>query len=378
MRALVWAGVLALALAGGWILWRPAGEHSGPADAAALQALLGGPTDGFARVEGAWPLRLPEDQAAHPDYRSEIWSVTGNLRGEDGRRFGVQLAFFRLALDPDPPRRESDWASAQVYRAHLAVTDAADERFHVSERFSRAALGLAGSGREPAGVWLEDWSLASEAGELRLQAAAQGLAVDLRLTAAKPPLGEADLARPEAGSATAAGFHFFLMPRLAAAGTLRLGGEPLAVEGTAWLDRAWGAVPLGQGQLALDRFALQLADGRDLTCLRLHRRGGGGRPIADCTLIGLGGEAVRLDRRDVSLESQGGPWRSPIDGTGWPLVWRLQVPAAGLDLTIEPLIPGQELDTGLRAWSGAVTVTGTADGAGHLELTGYGAPGRDD
>ena len=42
--------------------------------------------------------------------------------------------------------------------AHFAVTDVDGKRFHHAERFSRAALGLAGAGGSPLAVRLEDWS----------------------------------------------------------------------------------------------------------------------------------------------------------------------------------------------------------------------------
>ena len=54
------------------------------------------------------------------------------------------------------------------------------------------------------------------------------------------------------------------------------------------------------------------------------------------------------------------------------------------DLTVTPMIPGQELDLAFRYWEGAVRVRGTGEGGapvrgrGYVELTGYAgrAPAR--
>lgn len=371
MRALAGLLILAALAAAAWV-WLVPERAARPREAFPLAALLDGSAEGFARPAGDdWSPRLPEDQAAHPDFRSEVWYLTGHLAGEgDAGPFGFQLSFFRLALAPEPPARPSAWASNQIYRAHFALTDAASGRFRAFERFGRAALGLAGSQADPPGVWLEDWSLTTEADRLHLEASAEGAALHLVLAPTKPPVTPA-LGGDGLAAGGAAGFRFFAIPRLAAEGTLAVAGGSIPVSGSARLDRAWGEVPLGQGQLALDRLSLQLADGTDVTCLRLHRRGGGGTPVTNCSLIGPGGEVRGFDRRDIRLAAEGAPWRSPRDGSAWPLRWRLEIPPAGLDVQIEPLADDQELDFALRAWSGTVTVAGGPGGVGHLELTGY-------
>ena len=69
-------------------------------------------------------------------------------------------------------------------------------------------------------------------------------------------------------------------------------------------------------------------------------------------------------------------WTSPESGARYPVAWRLEVPASGLDLTIEAAFDDQELDLSVRYWEGAVDVSGTRRGKdiagrGYLEMTGY-------
>jgi predicted secreted hydrolase len=337
-------------------------------------ALLAQEGQGFARPDGPWQLRLPADHGAHPAFRSEAWSVAGSLTDAEGRRFGFRLVFLRLALMATPPERASAWAANQVVLAHFALTDGPGRISHAEDRASRAALGLSGADASPARVWLEDWSFAQDDdGRLRLTAAADGRSLSLALKPAKPPLKQGEIDLP--GLAEDAPFRFYAISRLNAEGSLDLGGKPLAVSGSAWLDHAWGDVPLPRGQVALDRFALQLEDGRDLLCLRLHRRDGSGTPIPSCLLVAGDGTTQGFRRRDLRLESTG-TWKSPLDGTPYPLSWQLALPAAGLELSLAPLVEAQERDGPLRAWSGAVTVAGRdrngpVSGQGFVELTGY-------
>ncbi|MEJ2130326.1 MAG: lipocalin family protein, partial [Gammaproteobacteria bacterium] len=59
-------------------------------------------------------------------------------------------------------------------------------------------------------------------------------------------------------------------------------------------------------------------------------------------------------------------------GVHWPSRWELSLPRRGLSFRIEPLVRDQLMRTTLRYWEGAVDVTGSEDGVGYMELTGYG------
>ncbi len=348
---------------------RPPGVAPAPI---ALEAALAETPEGFASVEGEWTYRFPADHGAHPAFRSELWYLSGHLEDPVGGRFGFQLSFFRLAVAPAPADRPSTWATNQVYRAQLALTDLAEGSFRAFERYSRAALGLAGSAAEPVRVWLEDWSLeARSGGGLHLKVRSDDIALALDLQPQKPILTPKKVRLPQLGP-TSGGFHFYLLPRLSASGTLTRAGGDLAVTGTAWLDRAWGAVPVSRGQVALNRFALQLADGRELLCLYLRRRDGTGTPIPTCVLVREDGSAVGFGRREIDLEPTG-HWSSPVDRIRYPVAWRLAIPEEGLEVRISPLLENQELKLSLRLWSGAVLVEGPSGtaGRGYMELTGY-------
>jgi predicted secreted hydrolase len=209
-----------------------------------------------------------------------------------------------------------------------------------------------------------------------LQAAENDIQIDLNLTSSKPAVLPDNIGL-FAGSADPGNtFYFYWLPRLTVRGKLQMGAEQFSVTGLAWLDRAWGAVSLTRGQIALNRFALQLDDGREVLCFQLHRRDGSGVPITTALLVSRDGTTQSFSRHDLSLEALD-YWTSSQDASRYPARWQLHIPAAEMKLTITPYLADQEMDFAIRYWGGAVQVSGQADGrslngSGYVELTGYG------
>lgn len=78
----------------------------GSAQASDLGALLGGGNDSFKKVLPGQTIKLSEDHAAHPDYRSEWWYLTGNLKDEQGREYGMQWTLFRQGIEQETPLQQ--------------------------------------------------------------------------------------------------------------------------------------------------------------------------------------------------------------------------------------------------------------------------------
>jgi predicted secreted hydrolase len=344
-----------------------------------LSELLSSEDDsGFETAIAPRPFVFPADHGPHPGFRNEWWYVTGNLDGDGGRRFGFELTIFRFALTPAIPSAESNWRSNQVYIAHFAVTDADGERFYTAERYSRAALGLAGAAADPFRVWIDDWEIAAtEQGQpeqWRLRATDPEFALDVTLTAAKPPVlnGVGGLSRKSAEPGNAS--YYYSITRWLAEGLLRLGGDEFRVSGSSWLDREWSTSALGADQLGWDWFALQLSDGSELMFYNLRKLDGSQDEYSAGTWIKADGTAEHLDREDVEITVID-TWNSPEGGT-YPSAWTLFLPGRGLSLDIRPVMADQELFTTVRYWEGAVDVEGErrgvpVEGRGYVELTGY-------
>src|SRR5450432_167364 len=97
--------------------------------------------------------QFPRDHFDHPDFRTEWWYYTGNLRTPAGKRFGFELVFFRQGQRRDPPENRSAWRIDDLYLAHLALTDIDGKRFYPHERLNRAGPGVAGASFEKRRVW---------------------------------------------------------------------------------------------------------------------------------------------------------------------------------------------------------------------------------
>lgn len=411
-------GVLSVAA---W--WLGRGEGELPEGSWQLTEAVGGDGgEGFARAEAPRVFAFPADHGPHPDFRLEWWYFTGNLEGEDGRRFGYQLTFFRRAVAP-PEAAEggggsggddetapgiSAWRTRQVFLAHFAVTDEKGRRFRAFEEMARGAAGLAGAEAEPFEVWVKGWR-AKQVGEgstkkggsvgggaaaapasdpaadraaggvfpLRLAAAADGVAIDLLLATAKPPVLQGDRGLSVKGPGAGNASYYYSLTRLPTGGTLTLGGERFAVRGLSWLDREWSTTLLGPGERGWDWLALQLDDGRELTGWRIRRPGSPPDRLDSLTLVERDGTPRPLDAaRHRFLAAS--PWTSPA-GSRYPTAWRLTGP--DLDLAVTALLPDQELPLSIRYWEGAVSARGTVGddtvggaavtGRGYVEMTGY-------
>lgn len=353
----------------------PVLSQEAPQPPSQLANLLGSDADtGFAKALQPREFVFPADHGPHPEFRNEWWYVTGNLDGEAGERFGYELTFFRFALAPDSADSDSDWRTNQVYIAHLAVTDAGDERFFVAQRYSRGALGLAGARAEPFGVWIDDWRMEQEQVGWQLEAHDDEFGIDVNLVALRQPVlnGVDGLSQKSAAPGNAS--YYYSITRLLTNGALRIGERTFKVSGVSWLDREWSTSALADDQVGWDWFALQLADGRDLMFYSLRKKDGSQDAASAGTFVNPDGSVTHLGPDDLVIDVLD-TWESP-EGGAYPSRWQLSLPGEDLEMTVTPVIPNQELFTTVRYWEGAVDVAGAYrgqpfDGRGYVELTGY-------
>ena len=375
-------GVLALALL---VLVAGLAARLASKPAAQVQARLVGlpqPTGDYARADGVRPFEFPKDMGPHPDFQTEWWYYTGNLKAENGQEYGFQLTFFRRALLGSEgqsilAQRSSAWATDQVYLAHFALTDVAGGQFHAFERFERGAAGLAGAEGLPMyRVWLHDWSVEQTGPETyQLKAEQDGVALRLDLQDVKGLILQGDRGYSQKGPQPGNASYYVSQTRLRAGGEITVAGKTLAVSGTSWMDHEYSTSALSEGQVGWDWFSIQLDDGSEWMLYTIRRADGSIDPFSKGTLIAPDGTTRSLAAGDFTIEALD-TWKSPHSGGVYPSRWRIQVPSEGLTLQIEPLIADQELNLSFVYWEGAVRISGECNGAavsgkGYVELTGY-------
>ncbi|MBR7629946.1 carotenoid 1,2-hydratase [Aeromonas popoffii] len=336
------------------------------ATASDLGTLLGGGNDNFKKALPGQPIQLPADHGAHPDYRSEWWYLTGNLKDEQGREYGLQWTLFRQGIEQEI-KSDNPWLTPQLWLAQFAITDLGKGSHQQDERTSRQGPGLAGaSGGE---YWIKEWVLTSR-GEslfpatLRVQSKVGDLT--LQISAAKPVVlqGKQGYSEKSPGNAS----FYYSYPRLTLSGTLTLDGETRTVTGQGWFDHEWSSSVLADWQSGWDWFSLQFEDGRELMLFRLRTKAGRTEPENRYgILIERDGSSRVLSPDDITL-TPGKTWRGP-KGQAYPVEWQLK--AADMNLTIRARQPNQAMTGRFDYWEGAVTVEGDAKGLGYLEMTGY-------
>ncbi len=356
---------------------------SPPLASANVVDALSGPVDAsFARAFEPVEFIFPKDHGPHDDYATEWWYYTGNLTGDDGGEYGYQLTFFRSALTPGQPERPSDLAATQLYMAHFAVTSGPATEHRAFDRFSRGAGGLAGAQGEPLyAVWLEDWR-AEQTGPdtYRLTAQSDGpdglVALDLTLTESRPPLLHGERGLSQKGSEAGNASYYYSLVRLESQGTVTFDGVTIRVSGLSWMDHEFGTSALSGDALGWDWFAASLDNGAMLMFAQVRSASGQPQDIFEGTLSYPDGRQVAILPADFTLTPTG-QWSSPTTGIAYPSGWQVSFPAYAIELTIEPLIPDQEMTVAFVYYEGATTIHGTMEGAavsgrGYVELTGYG------
>src|SRR5689334_11626756 len=123
----------------------------------AMAALLSAADFPYRAAEPGYRYQFPRDHFEHPDFRTEWWYYTGNLRAADGKQFGFELVFFRQGRRRVPAAQQGAWRIDDLYLAHCALTDIDGKRFFPHERLNRAGPGIAGASLEKRRVWNGNW-----------------------------------------------------------------------------------------------------------------------------------------------------------------------------------------------------------------------------
>jgi predicted secreted hydrolase len=329
----------------------------------------------YAQVVPGYRIRFPQDEGAHPLFRTEWWYITGWLEPGREKPIGFQITFFRTRPEAEE-RNPSAFTPRQIIIGHAALSDARRGRLLHDQKVARAAFGLAGADEERLKVWIDDWSLVQEGADYRTRIAAREFALDLVFMPTQPPLLQGDGGLSRKGPRPESASYYYSQPQLRVGGVLVEGDRRATVAGLAWLDHEWSSSYMDERAVGWDWIGVNFDDGAALMAFRMRDRGGG-------TFWAGGAFRTKSGERRVF-----GPgeveftvtqnWRSPRTGATYPV--RLRVKAGALEVAIEPLMNDQEHDTrasvGTVYWEGAVTalVGGKAAGRGYLELTGYWRP----
>ena len=323
---------------------------------------LGTPAEEFENPDPGYAITFPEDHGPHPAFRIEWWYVTANLEAEDGTPYGIQWTLFRTAL---APFEDEGWDSPQLWMGHMGLTTPTDH--HVAERLARGGVGQAGVTAEPFAAFIDDWRMEGPTlSDVTMTASGETAGYTLELSADGPFVMQGiDGYSVKAASGQAS--YYYSQPFYEASGTLNLPEGNVAVTGTAWLDREWSSQPLSEGQTGWDWFSLGFEGGERLMGFRLRDETAG--DYTSATWIAPDGTPTPYG--DGALTATPLESHDTAAGPTVPVEWRVELPDRGLDVTVSALNPDAWMATAFPYWEGPVTVTGSHEGRGYLEMTGY-------
>ncbi|HEY1233077.1 MAG TPA: lipocalin-like domain-containing protein [Candidatus Binatia bacterium] len=324
-------------------------------------------------------ITFPEDHYSHPNFKTEWWYYTGHLETESGTRYGYQVTFFRFGLRDRQNEAKEKPPFSELYMAHFALSDINGKEFRYRERINRGYNGKAGAATDRYLVWNEDWKVAGDHNNHKIQVSDRGAELQLNLKSLKPPVlhGSNGLSQKAAGEGRAS--YYYSLTRMQTDGALTIDGKTEKVRGLSWMDHEFGSNQLGEDQVGWDWFSIQLDDRTELMLYLMRRKDGTVDPHSSGTLVKADGLMRHLKLNEYRVEVLG-RWRSPASGADYPMRWRVTIPAEQVELEINPAFQNQELitnrSTRVTYWEGAVDVGGTArgksvSGAGYVEMTGY-------
>lgn len=332
---------------------------------------LGQASNDYQKVSPQTVLSFPKDHQAHSGYRIEWWYVTANLTAADGTPMGLQWTLFRNGLTPDAQDEDTNingWSDPTIWMAHAAVTTPKTHKS--SERFARSGIGQAGVKADNFSAWIDHWQLSNPEGSSlqTLKATAQGkdFSYDVTLTADRPPVLQG-VNGYSVKSDTGQASHYYSQPFYQATGSITLDGKEIAVTGNAWLDREWSSQLLSAEQTGWDWFSFHLADGGKIMLFRL-RSESDKEGFYSGNYIKADGTTQQLARGGIKITPR---QQTRIDGRKVPTGWRVEIEELALDIQTKAINRNAMMETLFSYWEGPISFTGSHEGVGYLEMTGY-------
>ncbi len=335
----------------------------------------------FAQVREIRTFKFPQDHGSHLEFESEWWYFTGNVFGSDKRRYGYQFTIFRRSTGASQAQLESNWASDQIYLAHIGITDAAGNRLLHAEKYGRGALDLSGSQAQPFRVWVEKWQVQGREGacegclDLTIEAHSEEFSFHLHLQSEKPVVlqGEAGLSRKS--STTDSASYYYSLTRLATHGEMKINGQSVQVYGFSWMDHEWFSAVLSDDDAGWDWFSLQFENNREMMLFQVRKQDPNMPSFKYGILVSSDGTTEVLRPDEIEFKPQR-TWQSDASQAQYPIGWSIMIPSRGLNLIVDAVVDNQERDGSFRYWEGMIDVTVTEgsnrfSGNGYLEMTGY-------
>ena len=322
----------------------------------------------FKQASSDYSIRFPQDHAPQKQYSQEWWYLTANLITEDGQQLASQWTLFRRAVE------DKHW-----YFAHAALADT--KRHSSAYRNGREELTNVMIKTTPFSAKIDDWQWLSSASllpatliygsavgaiEEKLNEHNQHWQANLSLTSPDGFFLQGDKGfSKKHGNANAAS-HYYSQPFIEVSGKVFWQGKWQKVTGMAWFDREWGSKMLANNQQGWDWFSLRL--NKD-TALMVFRVRANEKDYFYGSIMTRDGKIRTINADEISVVSRLNV-NSAIDSP-YPQSFSLVIDKENINLEVGVVNEKQIMRFGIEYFEGMVTFTGSHNGEGFVEMTGY-------
>ena len=330
-------------------------------------------------------ITFPQAHAPHKTFQQEWWYLTANLRTESGQSLAAQWTLFRRAVE------DKHW-----YFAHAALADA--EQHQSAFRSAREELGNVVINTQPFHAQIDDWQWQSRQGllpaklrygnftgtkahqspdELSKQVPLLpkkqqqwqvnlDLNVDAALTEKAHYFLQGDNGFSQKHGSLAIASHYYSQPFIKVSGEVFWQNQWQKVTGDAWFDREWGSQMLAEDQQGWDWFSLRLNAN---TALMVYRIRSNEQDFLYGSIMRRDGSIKTLTAKDIIL-TQLNNTRSN-ESSAYPELFLIGIAEENIDIEVSVINTKQIMRFGIEYFEGMVTFSGSHQGQGFLEMTGY-------
>lgn len=323
-------------------------------------------------------IRFPQAHAPHKSYQQEWWYLTANLTTQNGESLATQWTLFRRAVE------DNHW-----YFAHAAL---ADSKQHQSAfRSAREDLGNLAISTTPFNARIDDWQWQSSQGLLPANLH-YGNFVGIRsgenLTEIEKEYWQVNLnLRVNEQLLTKGNAHYFLQgkngfskkhrkldiashyysqPFIDVTGKVFWQNKWQQVTGKAWFDREWGSQMLADDQQGWDWFSLRLNKN---TALMVYRIRSNNSDYIYGSIMEIDGSIRTLSEKEIILKNTSREHLTT--NLAYPDAFSITIASENINIKVNVINKKQIMDFGIEYFEGMVSFSGSHQGQGFLEMTGY-------
>lgn len=325
-----------------------------------------------------YQISFPSDHAQHRDFDIEWWYLTANLQDQNKHKYGLQWTLFRFRN----PTQNQAWGDQHIYMAHASVHST--EQHWFKEKFARGGVGNAGQLLSPFTLFIDDWRLnntqnTNDLFPSTLQFSlplAKGedpnnkIDIEIALTQTGPFVkhGENGFSIKSGSSSHAS--HYYSAPFIRVNGTITRYENNAKIKktitGDAWFDQEWTSQLIDKQTLGWDWLSLHLDDGSKLMAFRMRLQD---QPdYITGSYITADGELTTLNPSDIDLKPVS---ISKVGEKKLPLSWAIEIPSKQVSIIVHTVKDDQWNPSTIAYYEGMLTIQGSHNGHGFLELTGY-------